>query len=192
MLRLPGGDLRRCRGPRQRLVRLFLDQQHGEVVGGRRGLRIGGEGGPQGFGSFVRADEKMIQDYYGSRGYADARVETSILDAGPGLVTVAYNISEGTKSYISKVNISGNSITEDEVIRREMPFAPGEELNTVKIAAGKSRLENLNYFSAVDVRNTPSLVDMTWSRMVRLMVKRRLAWLPAGGVLRSRLSVGVN
>jgi outer membrane protein insertion porin family len=110
-------------------------------------------------GSFVRADEKMIQDYYGSRGYADARVETSILDAGPGLVTVAYNITEGTKSYISKVNISGNSVTEDEVIRREMPFAPGEELNTVKIAAGKSRLENLNYFSAVDVRNTPSVVE---------------------------------
>lgn len=108
-------------------------------------------------GSFVRADEKMIQDYYGSRGYADARVETSILDAGPGLVTVAYNITEGTKSYISKVNISGNSVTKDEVIRREMPFSPGEELNTVKIAAGKSRLENLNYFSAVDVRNTPAL-----------------------------------
>uniref|UniRef100_UPI0037832CA0 outer membrane protein assembly factor BamA n=1 Tax=Prosthecobacter sp. TaxID=1965333 RepID=UPI0037832CA0 len=108
-------------------------------------------------GSFVRADEKMIQDYYGSRGYADARVETSILDAGPGLVTVAYNITEGTKSFISKVNISGNSVTKDEVIRREMPFSPGEELNTVKIAAGKSRLENLNYFSAVDVRNTPAL-----------------------------------
>jgi outer membrane protein insertion porin family len=110
-------------------------------------------------GSFVQADEKMIQDYYGSRGYADARVETSILDAGPGLVTVAYNITEGTKSYINKVNISGNSVTEDEVIRREMPFAPGEELNTVKIAAGKKRLENLNYFSAVDVRNTPTLTE---------------------------------
>ncbi len=110
-------------------------------------------------GSFVRADEKMIQDYYGSRGYADARVETSIFETGAGQVTVAYSITEGTKSYISKVNISGNSVTEDEVIRREMPFAPGEELNTVKIAAGKSRLENLNYFSAVDVRNTPAVTE---------------------------------
>lgn len=108
-------------------------------------------------GSFVNADEKMIQDYYGSRGYADARVETSILESAPGQVTVAYQITEGTKSYISKVNISGNSVTKDEVIRRELPFAPGEELNTVKIAAGKSRLENLNYFSAVDMRNTPSV-----------------------------------
>lgn len=107
-------------------------------------------------GSFIKADEKMIQDYYGSRGYADARVETSILETGAGQVAVAYNITEGTKSYISKVNISGNSVTKDEVIRRELPFAPGEELNTVKIEAGKNRLQNLNYFSAVDMRNTPT------------------------------------
>jgi outer membrane protein insertion porin family len=108
-------------------------------------------------GSFVKADEKMIQDYYGSRGYADARVETSILESAPGQVAVAYSITEGNKSFINKVNISGNSITKDEVIRRELPFAPGEELNTVKVEAGKNRLQNLNYFSAVDVRNTPSL-----------------------------------
>lgn len=108
-------------------------------------------------GSFVKADEKMIQDYYGSRGYADARVETSILESAPGQVAVAYSITEGTKSFINKVNISGNSVTKDEVIRRELPFAPGEELNTVKVEAGKNRLQNLNYFSAVDVRNTPSL-----------------------------------
>lgn len=108
-------------------------------------------------GSYVRADEKMIKDYYGSRGYADARVDTSILETGPGLVSVVYSITEGTKSYINKVNISGNSVTEDQVIRRELPFAPGEELNTVKIEAGKKRLENMNYFSSVDVRNTPSV-----------------------------------
>jgi outer membrane protein insertion porin family len=107
-------------------------------------------------GSHIKADEKMISDYYGSRGYADARVETSITETGPGQVAVAYNITEGTKSYISKVNISGNSITKDEVIRRELPFAPGEELNTVKIEAGKNRLQNLNYFSSVDTRNTPT------------------------------------
>ncbi len=108
-------------------------------------------------GSFVRADEKMIKDYYGSRGYADARVETSILESTAGHVAVVYNITEGTKSYINKVNISGNSITEDQVIRRELPITPGDELNTVKMEAGKKRLENMNYFSAVDMRSTPSV-----------------------------------
>lgn len=107
-------------------------------------------------GSDVRADEKMISEYYGSRGYADARVSTSIVPAGQGRVKIVYNITEGGKTYIHKVNIAGNTTTKDHVIRRELPFAPGEEMNTVKIDAGKKRLENLSYFSQVDVRNNPT------------------------------------
>ena len=97
-------------------------------------------------GSDVRGDEKMIQDYYGSRGYADARVETRLSDAGPGKLNVVYSVYEGTKSYIRKVNISGNMKTKDEVIRRELPMAPGDELNTVQLETAQTRLENLNYF----------------------------------------------
>lgn len=110
-------------------------------------------------GADVRADEKMIGDYYGSRGYADARVETSIIPAGAGQVKVLYRITEGGKSYLRKVNIEGNNTTKDHVIRRELPFAPGEEMNTVKIEAGKKRLDNLNYFSQVDFRNNPTGVE---------------------------------
>lgn len=97
-------------------------------------------------GSDVRGDEKMIQDYYGSRGYADARVETRLSDAGPGKLNVTYSVYEGTKSFIRKVNISGNMKTKDEVIRRELPFSPGDELNTVQMETAQTRLENLNYF----------------------------------------------
>ena len=88
----------------------------------------------------------MIQDYYGSRGYADARVDTQLTDAGPGKLNVTYNVFEGGKSFIRKVNISGNAKTEDSVIRRELPFAPGDELNTVKLEAAQTTLENMNYF----------------------------------------------
>lgn len=107
-------------------------------------------------GTFVRDDVKMIQEYYGSRGYADARVEPTVLGAGPGLVKVVYVIFEGTKSYVNRINITGNNITKDEVIRRELPIAPGEELNTVKLDVGKKRIEALNYFSAIDVRTNPT------------------------------------
>jgi outer membrane protein insertion porin family len=97
-------------------------------------------------GSDVRGDEKMIQDYYGSRGYADARVETRLSDAGPGKLNVTYSVYEGGKSVIRKVNISGNMKTQDRVIRRELPFSPGDDLNTVQLETAQTRLENLNYF----------------------------------------------
>jgi outer membrane protein insertion porin family len=109
-------------------------------------------------GTFVKNDVKMIQDYYGSRGYADARVDPMVLNAGPGRVKVVYAITEGVKSYINRINISGNNVTKDEVIRRELPVSPGEELNTVKLDVGKKRIEALNYFSAIDVRTNPTTV----------------------------------
>lgn len=97
-------------------------------------------------GSDVRGDEKMIQDYYGSRGYADARVETRLADAGPGSLKVTFSVYEGSKSYIRKINISGNTKTQDPVIRRELPLTPGDELNTVLLETSQQRLQNLNYF----------------------------------------------
>jgi|JI6StandDraft_1071083.scaffolds.fasta_scaffold06721_4 outer membrane protein insertion porin family len=97
-------------------------------------------------GTDVRGDEKMLLDYYGSRGYADARVDTQLTDAGPSKLNVTYAVTEGTKSFIRKVNISGNMKTKDEVIRRELPFAPGDPLNTVQLETAQTTLENMNYF----------------------------------------------
>ncbi|HRK13683.1 MAG TPA: outer membrane protein assembly factor BamA [Prosthecobacter sp.] len=97
-------------------------------------------------GTEVRGDEKMIQDYYGSRGYADARVETRLSDAGPGRLNVTFSVYEGEKSFIRKINISGNTKTQDRVIRRELPLTPGDELNTVLLETSQRRLQNLNYF----------------------------------------------
>jgi outer membrane protein insertion porin family len=97
-------------------------------------------------GEDIEGDEKMIRDYYGSRGYADARVTTHLSSAGGNAMHVNFEVYEGTKSYLRKVNISGNTKTKDEVIRRELPFSPGDELNTVKIDTATKVLESLNYF----------------------------------------------
>ncbi|MEZ0386119.1 MAG: outer membrane protein assembly factor BamA, partial [Verrucomicrobium sp.] len=104
----------------------------------------------------ISNDEKMLGDYYGSRGYADARIGTSVVPSGPSSVKIVYRVVEGEKSYINKINIEGNTKTKDNVIRRELAFAPGEEFNTVRIEKSKSRLSNMGYFSQVDFRNNPT------------------------------------
>lgn len=73
-------------------------------------------------------------------------MDTQLTDAGPGKLNVTYAVTEGTKSFIRKVNISGNMKTKDEVIRREFPFAPGDPLNTVQLETAQTTLENMNYF----------------------------------------------
>jgi outer membrane protein insertion porin family len=108
----------------------------------------------------MRDDIKMIRSFYGSRGYADAMVEPDIRDAGPNKVSITYRVTEGSRYRVGKVNINTVSIdgnvTKDKVIRREVPLKPGDWFNSVELETTKSRLDNLQYFSDVQVNGTPA------------------------------------
>ena len=103
----------------------------------------------------MRDDIKTIRSFYGSRGYADAVVSPDIKDAGPNRVTVKYQITEGSRYRVGRVNIQGNTKTKDKVIRREVPLKPGDWFNTVELETTKARLENLQYFSDVQATGSP-------------------------------------
>lgn len=102
-------------------------------------------------GTKLKADIKMIRDLYGSQGYADVQVEPQLTGGEGDVVNVGYEVTEGRKFMLGKVNIAGNQKTQDKVIRREMAVNPGETYDTVRIEATQQRLMNLNYFSTVDV-----------------------------------------
>ncbi len=70
-------------------------------------------------------------------------------------MTIKYQISEGSRYRVGKVNIQGNTKTKDKVIRREVPLQPGDWFNTVELETTKARLENLQYFSDVQASGTP-------------------------------------
>jgi outer membrane protein insertion porin family len=98
----------------------------------------------------LQKDIKSIEDAYGVAGYADAKVAVQTTPAGPGLVDLHYKVEEGIKSYVERINISGNTRTKDKVIRRELVLAPGDVFDTVRVDISKKRLEGLQYFEKVD------------------------------------------
>ncbi len=104
----------------------------------------------------MRADITMIRSYYGSRGYADAMVSQDIRDAGPNRVGITYRVTEGARFKVGRVNIAGNTKTQDKVIRREIPLKPGDMFNSVELETTKSRLKNLQYFGDVEVTGEPA------------------------------------
>ena len=63
-----------------------------------------------------------------------------------------FQIDEGQKSYVEKINIRGNVKTKDKVIRRELAISPGEVFDMVRVKISKQRLEGLQYFDKVDMR----------------------------------------
>jgi outer membrane protein insertion porin family len=103
----------------------------------------------------MREDITMIRSFYGSRGYADALVTPDIQDAGPNRVSITYKVTEGSRFRVGRVNISGNTKTQDKVIRREIPLQPGDQFNSVELDTTKQRLTNLQYFSDVQATGAP-------------------------------------
>lgn len=112
-----------------------------------------------------RLDVKAVEDYYLEKGYIDARVkvDTSI-DYKGGKMSIAYKIEEGDLSYIDKIDIQGNVLTKDHVIRRELAVLPGEKFDGVRVRRSQERLQNLGYFKNVDVdyraTKTPNKKDL--------------------------------
>jgi outer membrane protein insertion porin family len=103
----------------------------------------------------MRADITMMRNFYGSRGYADATITPDIRDAGPNQVTITYRVTEGSRFRVGLVNINGNVVTQQKVIRREMPLQPGDWFNSVELETTKARLDGLRYFNDVQVTASP-------------------------------------
>jgi outer membrane protein assembly complex, YaeT protein len=95
-------------------------------------------------------DSKRIADAYGAGGYVDLELTPEGKPAGPGRVDIHYKIEEGSRSFVQRINIVGNTRTKDKVLRREVLVAPGDVYNTVRVDLTKKRLDNLGYFSKVE------------------------------------------
>ncbi len=99
----------------------------------------------------VQADIKALQDLYGARGYVDFQSGARPTPGGDHVTDLTYTMEEGSAAYVGRINITGNTRTKDKVVRRELALAPGEVFSTVRLDASKARLNNLNYFSKVDL-----------------------------------------
>jgi len=69
-------------------------------------------------------------------------------------VDLNYDIKQGERVYIGRVNISGNQRTVDKVIRREMQVAEGDPFNTTKIHTSEQKLKDLGFFDPAKVTPT--------------------------------------
>ncbi len=128
----------------------------------------------------LRDDAKALADAYGSGGYVDVVISPEGTPAGSAVIDVHYKIEEGARSFVQRVNITGNTRTKDKVIRREVLVAPGDVFNTVRVETTKKRLENLGYFSKVETY--PEDTDIAGRKDLTILVEeKRTGSLSFGG-----------
>lgn len=72
-----------------------------------------------------------------------------------GTVDVTFDIKEGPRVYVDRIDIVGNTRTLDYVIRREMNVSEGDAYNRVLVDRSKNQIKALGYFKDVDITETP-------------------------------------
>ena len=89
-------------------------------------------------------------------GYAFANVRPrGDRDFQRKVINITFVVEEGTRAYIERINIRGNTRTRDYVIRREFDIGEGDAYNRALIDRAERRLKNLNYFKTVKITNEP-------------------------------------
>ena len=104
----------------------------------------------------ITSIEEFFVNILGNRGYAFAEVNggTEIIDDS-NEVDLIFSVIPGKKTYTRKILFTGNFVTQDEVLRREMRQFEGAWSSNNSIEAGKVRLERLGYFKEVNVETVP-------------------------------------
>ncbi len=117
----------------------------------------------------VTETTRDMTDRFGTFGYAFAKVEArQDIDRANGRVALTVVADPSRRVYVRRVNVSGNSKTRDEVIRREFRQFESSWYDGRKIKLSRDRVDRLGFFSEVsvdsnEVPGTSDQVDLTIS-----------------------------
>jgi outer membrane protein insertion porin family len=110
----------------------------------------------------IYSDEKITQATdaltfaAGSAGFAfvDVRPEYKS-NPETHTVDVVFDVKEGPRVYIDRIDIVGNTSTLDYVIRRELSLSEGDAYNRVLVDQSKNKIKALGFFKDVDITTQP-------------------------------------
>ena len=88
----------------------------------------------------------------GIGGYAFVDIQPQIdRNRDSKTVDMVFNVVEGQRTYIERIDIVGNTTTLDSVIRREMELVEGDAFNRILLERSRSRVRSLRFFEEVEI-----------------------------------------
>lgn len=127
----------------------------------------------------LNESNKAISDRLGKEGYAFANVNAAPeIDKEKRQVAFTIFVDPGKRVYVRRINVSGNTRTRDEVIRRELRQMEGGWYDGERVTASKQRLDRLGYFSETTIE-TPAVPGTADQLDVNIAVKEK----PTGNLM---------
>ncbi|HXG82013.1 MAG TPA: outer membrane protein assembly factor BamA [Sphingomicrobium sp.] len=88
-----------------------------------------------------------LNEVAGAQGYAFADVSPSFeRDAEAKTMSITFRVAETPRVYVERINIQGNTVTRDKVIRREFRLNEGDAFNALKVKRSQDRIQSLGFF----------------------------------------------
>ena len=90
---------------------------------------------------------EQITELAGTFGYAFAEIEPEFKRNREDLtMDVNFVLSEAPRVYVERIDVNGNTLTQDKVIRREFRLAEGDAFNSLQVKRSTARINSLGYF----------------------------------------------
>lgn len=125
--------------------------------------------------------EEILANYMGKFGYAYTKVKAfTEIDDENKIVDINFHVEPGRRIYVTNVKIVGNSITTDEVIRREIRQMDGTWLSNEAINTSKERLNQLGFFESVEMEPKKSGSEPDTVELVTTVKERPTGSIKAG------------
>lgn len=107
-------------------------------------------------GDSVERVAQSLQDAVNLRGFPFVDVQPRIQrNREDRRVDLTFEINEAPRVFVERIEINGNTRTQDRVIRREFRLSEGDAFNAAQIRRSRQRIRDLGYFSDVQVTSAP-------------------------------------
>ncbi len=99
-------------------------------------------------------DAKMVEDTVeslsetaGLFGYAFADVSPNFnRDKESLTMSITFDVAESQRVFVERIDINGNTLTQDKVVRREFRLNEGDAFNSIQVKRTAERIKSLGYF----------------------------------------------
>ena len=123
---------------------------------------------------------KQVTDLLDTKRYGNFEVNIQDSKTVDNKINVIVQLNEGQKSLINKINIQGNAITDEKVIRDNLAISEGDQLNSSKVKKSVDNIKSKQLFSKVDYKIEDS--DKKSFKDLNLFVKEQATGSISAGV----------